>query len=260
MRALLLLWLVLLAGLAQAQTFPELTGRVVDAAGVFTPAQVADLERKSEALEAATGRQFVVVTIPDLQGRDIADYGYQLGRAWGIGEKGRDTGLLLIAAPAERRVRIEVGYGLEPIMTDALSRRIIQQEVIPRARAGDLAGGLVAAADAIIAQLSLPEAEAAARASEARGPAGDEEGSVVPFLLFLAVLFLLLRLGSRQARKAARRGTAAGTAGPIIIWGPPPGSWGAGRGGGFGGGGSFGGGGFSGGGGSFGGGGASGGW
>ena len=252
-RLLAALMLLLWASPGPAQTFPALTGRVVDAADVLSPAQEAELARKSEALEAQTGRQFVLVTVPDLEGYDISDYGYRLGRAWGIGEKGRDTGILLIAAPSERRVRIEVGYGLEPIMTDALSRRIIQQEVVPRAREGDLAGGLVAAADAIIAQLALPEEEAAARARAARTPPGDEGIPLFGVLAFFLILFLGLRLTSRSARVAKPGGV--GTTGPIIIWGPPPGSWGGGgrRSG-------WGGGGFGGGGGSFGGGGASGGW
>lgn len=263
LRGLAALLLILWAGLAAAQSFPPLSGRVVDAANVLSPQQEAELSRKSEELEAATGRQFVVATIPDLQGYDIADYGYRLGRAWGIGERGRDTGILLIVAPAERRVRIEVGYGLEPIMTDALSRRIIEQEFRPRARAGDLPGGVAAAADAIIAQLQLAPEEAEARA---RAAAEEDQPPVIPIIVFFIFLALFLLLVARSASKGARRGTMAGTSGPIIIWGPPPGGgwsgggWGgSGRSSGWGGGG-FGGGGFSGGGGSFGGGGASGGW
>jgi uncharacterized protein len=262
MRGLAALLLLLWAGLASAQSFPPLTGRVVDAANVLSPQQEAELARKSAALEAETGRQFVVVTIPDLEGYDIADYGYRLGRAWGIGERGKDTGILLIVAPANRRVRIEVGYGLEPIMTDALARRIIEQQFRPRARAGDLPGGVAAAADAIIAQLQLSPEEAEARA---RAAVEEDAPSVIPIVIFFILLMLFLLLVARSASRGARTGGMAGTSGPIIIWGPPAGggwSSGRGRGSGWGGGwgGGFGGGGFSGGGGGFGGGGASGGW
>jgi uncharacterized protein len=261
-RGLAALLLLLWAGLAAAQTFPALTGRVVDAANVLSPQQETELARKSAELEEATGRQLVVATIPDLQGYDIADFGYRLGRHWGIGERGRDTGILLIVAPAERRVRIEVGYGLEPVMTDALSRRIIEREFRPRARDGDLPGGILAAADALIAQLQLPAEEAEARAREASEASGPPVIAVIIFFLFLALFLMLM---ARSAKKAARTGGMAGTSGPIIIWGPPAGGWSGGStrgswGGGSSWGGGFGGGGFSGGGGGFGGGGASGGW
>ena len=100
---------------ALAQTFPKLTGRVVDEAHLLSPQQVQELDGKLAALETQSQRQLVVVTLPDLQGYEIEDYGYQLGRAWGIGDKARNDGALLIVAPNERKVRIEVGYGLEGI-------------------------------------------------------------------------------------------------------------------------------------------------
>jgi uncharacterized protein len=139
--------LLLLAGLwmsapatAAKPVFPTLTGRVVDQANILTPQSKADLTKKLEALETRTSRQLVVVTVPSLQGLEIEDYGYQLGRAWGIGEKKLNTGALLVVAPTERRVRIEVGYGLEGVLTDALSNVILQERVLPRFRAGDVAG------------------------------------------------------------------------------------------------------------------------
>src|SRR5580692_12950315 len=109
-----------------APTFPALSGRVVDDAHVLSDQTKTDLDQKLAALEAKTSRQLVVVTIASLQGYDIADYGYQLGRAWGIGQAKLNNGVLLIVAPNDHRVRIEVGYGLEPIITDALSEVIIQ--------------------------------------------------------------------------------------------------------------------------------------
>ena len=102
-----------------------------------------------------------------LQDYQIEEYGYQLGRAWGIGQKDQDNGVLLIVAPVERKVRIEVGYGLEPILTDALSAQIIQTRILPAFRTGDFPDGIIAGVDAIDQQLRLDPAEAQARAAAA---------------------------------------------------------------------------------------------
>ncbi|MDF2387551.1 TPM domain-containing protein, partial [Nostoc ellipsosporum NOK] len=167
LRSLLAFLLVLVPLSAQAQpNFPKLTGRVVDDAHLLSPEQAAQLTQLSDEVEKASSRQFVVATIPDLQGYDIADYGYQLGRAWGIGQKGANNGILLLVAPNERKVRIEVGYGLEPIMTDGLSSQIINETIIPRFKAGDMAGGIVAGAQAIGAQMKLPLEAAEQRAQQ----------------------------------------------------------------------------------------------
>src|SRR5665213_3251246 len=104
-----------------APKFPALTGRVVDDANVLNAETKADLTQKLAALEQKTSRQLAVVTIPSLGGYEISDYGYQLGRAWGIGQKTLNNGILFIVAPTEHKTRIEVGYGLEPIITDAFS-------------------------------------------------------------------------------------------------------------------------------------------
>ena len=122
------LWALLMALPAAAEpVFPKLSGRVTDAAGVLPPETVAALEGKLKALEDSTGTQLVVATVPDLQGYEIDEYGYQLGRAWGIGQKGTNTGAILLVAPAQRKLRIEVGYGLEGVLTDAVSSRIVRQ-------------------------------------------------------------------------------------------------------------------------------------
>src|SRR5687767_12165911 len=118
------LWLflaLLVAAPAFAQTFPELTGRVVDQADLLNPQQEAELTQRLEALEKASSRQLVVATVTRLEDYPIEDYGYRLGRHWGIGQSEANNGIILLVAPNERKVRIEVGYGLEPIMTDALS-------------------------------------------------------------------------------------------------------------------------------------------
>jgi uncharacterized protein len=258
----LFLLLLLLATPVAAQDFPRLTGRVVDAANIIPPADEAALTQKLEAVETASSRQLVVATVPSLEGNDIADYGYQLGRHWGIGQKGANNGILLLVAPNERKVRIDVGYGLEPIMTDALSHQIITQQILPAFKRGDYPGGINAGADAIIEQLRAPpeqaerKALAAQQAQRESGRSGGGGGSIFP-LIFWGVVFLFVILpmlrGGRRGRRYRRSG--------VWVWGPGlggGGGWGGGSSGGFGG--FGGGGGFSGGGGSFGGGGASGGW
>src|SRR3546814_8501390 len=141
---------------AHAQTFPALSGRVVDAADLLDPAQEAQLTQLSEQIEQASSRQFVVATVPDLQGYPIEDYGYKLGRDWKIGQEGTNNGILLLVAPNERKVRIEVGYGLEPIMTDELSSVIIHQNILTRFRDGDLAGGTLEGAEALAEHQNPP--------------------------------------------------------------------------------------------------------
>ncbi|MDO9336012.1 MAG: TPM domain-containing protein [Caulobacter sp.] len=244
--------------LAAPPTFPTLTGRVVDNAGLLSPAVEADLTRKLEGLQAATGRQLVVVTLPDLGGLEIEDYGYRLGRAWGLGEAKADNGALLIVAPNQRAVRIEVGYGLEPFLTDALSSVIINSAILPKFKAGDMQGGIVAGTDSLIQQLTLPVGEARAQVKAAEAPARASGGGGFPVWLFPIILFVIIVILSRLGGRGRRR-SGLGAALPWILLNAATssGGWsGRGNGGGW----SGGGGGFSGGGGSFGGGGATGRW
>jgi len=273
--------LLLAAGAAIAAiAFPPLSGRVVDQAELLSPAQEAELTRKLEALQQASTRQLVVATVSSLQDNPIEDYGYQLGRHWRIGQGNANNGVILLVAPNEKRVRIEVGYGLEPILPDALASQIIEQQILPRFRERDFAGGIMAGTDAIIAQLQAPP-EAAEQRAAAAGQAqtersrerGERRGASTMWpLVFWVGVALFIALGVARSGLRGRRYRGRGKGGPIIIWGG--GNWGGSsrrRGrdwddwGGWGGGGSGGswgggGGGFSGGGGSFGGGGASGGW
>ena len=249
-------FLLLLLGIAfpaVAQEFPPLTGRVVDAANILPPAEEQALTRELAQFERETRRQLVVVTVPDLQDYPIEDYGYRLGREWGIGREGEDDGAILLVAPNERKVRVEVGYGLEPYLTDGLSHLIIQSEILPRFRDGDLAGGIAAGVRAITEQLALPAEEAAAnvRAAEAEAARGPDEGGFPLGLLWIVLIigFNIWAMRGRGRRGGRRR------RGGVFIWPMPMGGgggFGGARGGGFGG--------FSGGGGGFGGGGASGGW
>ena len=133
--------------------FPELTGRVVDKADLLTPAQEQRLEAEAEAVEREIGPQFVVVTVKTLQGRPILEYGVDLGRHWGIGHEERNDGVILLVAPNEQSVRIEVGYGLERRVTDPFADRVLREQVLPRFREGRYPDGILAGSEAIIARL-----------------------------------------------------------------------------------------------------------
>lgn len=237
MRLFTLLILLLASPLWAAPEFPELTGRVVDNANLMTAAQRQSLSQALASAEQNTSNQVVVVTLADLQGYEIADYGYQLGRHWGIGSKESDNGVLLIVAPNDRKVRIEVGYGLEGVLTDALSSVIIQQEILPAFRQGQFYGGIQAGVTAIQAAIK-------GEYQGERQPRDKPSGlKALLILIGMVVVTFLLSFGGGGGRGGRRGGMFM----PVPM-------------GGFGGGGGLGGGGFGGGGGGFGGGGASGGW
>ncbi len=264
------LWgLLLLALPATAQTFPKLAGNpVVDQADIIPAAEEAALNAQLLELEKTTGHQLVVATVNDLEGRDVADYGYRLGREWGIGDAEKDDGVVFLIAPNERRMHIAVGLGLEPVLTDALSGRIIRDVVTPKFKANDYPGGIRAGVNAIAEQIQLPPEEAQARAAAAaaneRNRADEGNMAGLFFVGFIILIFFVLPMLARIGRRGKKRRKGRPWDAPIIIWGGDDwgggsggsswggGSWGGGGGGGFGG--------FSGGGGSFGGGGASGGW
>jgi uncharacterized protein len=234
-----LIALVVAAGAAvAAPSFPPLTGRVVDDAGILSQETQDRLTALLAEQERQTGNQVVVATVKSLQGEDIADYGYQLGRAWGIGQKDKNTGALVIVSPSTHDVRIEVGYGLEGELTDAQSKLIIENAMLPFFKKGDYDSGVLAGTVQVLQALggkptgveSIPQPE---RRSGGHGG--------IPIFVIIIILWVVFGRFFW----------------PLFFLG------GIGRGGGFGGGfggGSFGGGGFSGGGGSFGGGGASGHW
>jgi len=263
----LVVGLAISSPLAAQPEFPELTGRVVDNANIIPDAEEAALTAKLEALEEQSQRQLVVVTMPDIQGYDVADYGYQLGRHWGIGDAERNDGVILLVALAERRSRIEVGYGLEPVLTDGMSTLILQRQMLPRFKEGDYVGGINIAADTIIQQLTLPPEEAqriAAEASQASSKGSSDASFDFPTIIFLGMFFFFIILpmlrGVKGGKRYHRRGGMTGsTVGDIILWEAANAAI-RGVSGGSSGGGWSSGGGFSGGGGSFGGGGASGGW
>ena len=237
----LLLWLFIAS--AQALTFPALSGRVVDDGQMLDPATRQQLAQTLEAHEKATGEQVVVVTVPDLQGTAIEDFGYQLGRAWGIGQKDKNNGALLIVARDDRKLRIEVGYGLEDRLTDAQSSVIINQVITPAFKAGNFSQGI---SDGVGAILQVLGGDPLAEPAYASGQGdGSDLMSEHPGLVLLLFILFVVVVGACQFYGICNSGGGGGS-----------------RSGGFGGGGfgGGGGGGFSGGGGSFGGGGASGGW
>jgi uncharacterized protein len=171
-----IVWLCLIAaGAAQTLTFPVLSGRVVDEAGVLDPKDRAALTATLAGLEAKTTDQLIVVTLKSLQGTSIEDYGYQLGRRWQIGQKDKNNGALLIVASGQRKVRIEVGYGLEGTLTDALTRYIIETSILPRFKAGDLPGGIKAGAEQIVQVLS-GDPEGLKRTAEEYARSGGSTG------------------------------------------------------------------------------------
>jgi len=233
-------FLIALPAAAATPSFPPLTGRVVDEAGILSSETRGKLASMLTQQEKQTGVQLVVVTLKSLQGLPIEDYGYQLGRAWGIGQKGKNNGTLFIIAPAEHQMRIEVGYGLEGQLTDAQSKLIIAEIVTPYFKKGDFDGGVLAGTSAILKTIGGATINPDDYAPQASGDNDHGNAHMGRFPVVIIVVLLWIVFGRFFW--------------PLFLLGGL-----GGRRGGFGGGG-FGGGGFSGGGGSFGGGGASGSW
>ncbi len=256
---LTLVLLIVCHAQAKAQPkFPPLTGRIVDQANLINADDRATILELLSAYEAKSSDQIVVVTTPSLQGYPIEDYGYKLGRAWGIGQNDVDNGVLLIVAPNERKVRIEVGRRLEPQLTDLMSSLIIEKVILPAFRRGDFSGGIVAGVRDIRDTLAGDAEAVKERLSVYRNrkEQDDRREAIVTFLIFAAFIAFIAWMQYREVQRARadpnyrkRRGRG------VIV---SPGGWGgAGH---WPSGGGGGGGGWSGGGGDFGGGGASGSW
>jgi uncharacterized protein len=228
---------------AAALDVPPLRGRVTDTAGLLDPAKAGALESELARYEQETGHQLALLTVPSLEGEPIESFAVRAFESWKLGDAERDDGLLMVVSSGDRRVRIEVGYGLEGAIPDAIAARVIREAIVPAFRAGDYAGGIDRAFDLLMA----------AGQGEALGPATNppprSERRGVGFGP-TALFWILLLVFSAFGRRGRRRGYMVGAPGGFFI--------GGGGGGGFGGGG--GGGGFGGGGGGSGGGGASGSW
>jgi uncharacterized protein len=238
--------LLIQASTVSAIDVPPLRGRVNDYAGVMSQDQVRSLEARLAQFEQETGHQVAVLTIPTLDGEDIEGFSIRVAESWKIGKKGFDNGVILVVAVKDRRLRLEVGYGLEGILPDAIAKQITSEYIVPRFRSQDYAGGIIAGIDAVLKVIKNEPLPQSARKT------GGKQGSGLSSFAMLAItlaLFGLMAFGSANRRRN-RMWATRGRHYPPIIWG----------GGGFGGGGfsgGGGGGGFSGGGGSFGGGGAS---
>jgi uncharacterized protein len=242
---------------AYAFDFPPLTGRIVDQAGVISATARGEIETKLKDLEDKSGIQLVVATVKSLQGGDIETYANELFRTWKLGEAKKNNGVLLLVAPADHKVRIEVGYGLEGTLTDALAQVIIASAMVPRFKANDYSGGIERGIDGIISVLTTDAEEWHAKTRVRPEDQQSLFDLLFPILLFLVVVFIFRHM-VRNA--GAPSGTFGGRrrGGMIFIpyggpaWGPSSGwgggsSWGGSSGGGFsGGGGSSGGGGASG--------------
>jgi len=216
--ALLVLLLALMAAapaLASGPSFPRLSGRVVDDAHILSASTQSELTAMLARHEQATGEQVVVVTLPSLQGYSIEDFGYQLGRSWGIGQKDKNTGALLIVAPKEHKVRIEVGYGLEGKLTDAMSRVIIERDILPEFKRGDFNAGVLAGTTTILKVLG-GDASAAQAPAETGVPAqsfADTFLTVPGFFALCTILIILFviwrnrgNVGSQVYRRTGRSG------------------------------------------------------
>jgi len=252
-------------GLHAEPNFPKLTGQIVDQAGLLNASDVAQITRDLHALEKKSTDQIVIVTVKSLQGYPIEEFGYKLGRTWGIGQSGKDNGIILIVAPNERKVRIEVGRGLEGLMTDIMSKLIVENAILPHFRRGDFSGGIKAGVRDI-RDVIMGDGEAVKERARGGGrlEREAEQDEMITLAIWFAIFAFIIWQSNRQARQGARgsrdasnrrRGRKGRDDGWVVIPGGSGGSghWGGGSGGGFGGG-------FGGGGGGFGGGGASGSW
>jgi uncharacterized protein len=184
----LLLLMLPFWALAQDLPQPMQPARLVnDFAGLLNRMEVNKLEAMLVAYDDSTSTQITVVIVPSLQGGEIADYASKLFEQWGIGQKGKNNGLLMLLAMEEKAVRLEVGYGLEEKLTDALSRRIIEQVIIPRFREGDFAGGLYQGSRAVMQVLE------GSWQADGKGRKGQgAEGSLVFVVLLLIILVIVI--------------------------------------------------------------------
>ncbi len=192
-RLLLLFFVVTIS--YSSPIFPKLTGRVVDNAGILSSQTKRELTSMLKNLETNTSNQVVVVTLKSLQGYSISDYGYQLGRHWGIGQKGKDNGVLLIVAPKERKVRIEVGYGLEGTLSDAISSLIIHNKILPYFKKGDYDKGVLEGVKSIIGTI-----KDTFKPSKVKGNSSDDFAPLTFFVFIFATVFLQ-NLFSKKYRK-----------------------------------------------------------
>lgn len=217
----LLAMLMLVGNPALAAMPPRPTGPVLDQAGIIPDAEETALTQRLAAYNQATGRAVIVATVTSLDGADIESYANALYRQWGIGGKDTDQGLLFLIAPADRKLRIEVGYGLEEYMPDVLAGRIIRDAVTPHFKSGDYSGGIAAGTEQILAQLdrnpadAKAVAEAAAAAAKAQGAGQDAPGVGSVIFWIVLIVFFMLVFGRRRGYGHRASGIDPG----VVLWG-----------------------------------------
>jgi len=178
------LWCFIVCGAAAiALDVPPLTGRIVDAGHLLPPDVSASLTAELEAHEARTGNQVVLLTLPSLEGQPLEEFSHRVATTWKLGRKGTDNGVLLLVVPGDRKIRIEVGYGLEGVLTDAVTSRIIRHEIVPRFKAGDFPGGITAWLHAILGTI-----EGRYQPTERQSPAGAPSSDSLPSMFLIAVV------------------------------------------------------------------------
>ncbi|HKV07871.1 MAG TPA: TPM domain-containing protein [Thermoanaerobaculia bacterium] len=187
--AVLVLLLLLLPALAAALDVPSLEGRVNDRANLIPPDARQRIEQKLAGLEQRTGAQVAVLTIPSLEGDSLEDFSLRVAETWKLGQAGKDNGALLLVAQQDRKMRIEVGYGLEPVLTDLETSLIQRDYIIPKFRSGDYSGGIEAGVDAIV-QAVEGEVQPAPEQPQPVGSPGGGGGGNFLFFLFIALFFL----------------------------------------------------------------------
>jgi uncharacterized protein len=192
-----------------APDYPAFTGLVVDDAHVLSPDDRVALTQKLEDLQRKTGVQFAVATVPSLGGLEIEPYANALFRKWGVGREGANNGLLLILAPNERKLRFEVGYGLEGTMTDAQSKLILRNSMVPKLRADDPAGALKAGVDDAIAVLTGKDAAL----PQSQPQKADDTGVVLFFVIFIGVIVFIVVVFVVVIRRARKGGGWTSTKG-----------------------------------------------
>lgn len=197
-----------LTSLSFALDVPSLTGRVVDLAHVLPPNTVESLTARLKAHEETTSNQVTVLVLPSLEGEPLESYSHRVATTWKLGQKGADNGVLLLVAMKERKIRIEVGYGLEGALTDARSAQIIRGEIVPRFRAGDAPGGVAAGVDAILKTI-----EGTYQSTEKAAP--EQDTDVIGQVVVAVIVGLVVGLGLMSVHRLL--GPVAGTGLSLLL-------------------------------------------
>ncbi len=193
---------------------PALASRVTDLTGTLTQDQAASLEQKLAAFEAKKGSQIAVLMLPSTQPEEIEQYSIRVAEAWKIGRKGTDDGVILVVAKNDRRLRIEVGYGLEGAIPDAVAKRIISETITPRFKAGDFYGGVSAGVDQLIRLIDGEKLPPPSAASETASGFGDFVDWLIPAFFFVVVAGGVLRAMLGRFPGAV----ATGAVGGVVAW------------------------------------------